>query len=191
MNTVRNPFAHKVIPGMSMLTGGALVGENFDRRIWAERVNRAVTYTGKPCKVSYSHGSTGHYDADGCFRSFGGPMIFSAWCACGRFRYHGDSETGRRNAIKAHKTWVTLGVNDVVTDCDRRSQHYGCEFVITAADGDLLTLEDVQWGDVRLSDVHRAFVESAGRNWVAVTCGHPRYHRRSSDGRCMTYGCTG
>jgi len=53
-------------------------------------------------KIGYAHGSTGNYDADGVFRAFGGPMIFSAWCSCENFRYDGD-EDGRRIAVSNHR----------------------------------------------------------------------------------------
>lgn len=56
-------------------------------------------------KIGYTHGTAGNYDGDGVFRPFGGPMIFSAWCSCGDFRYDGD-EAGRRFAIRGHKARV-------------------------------------------------------------------------------------
>lgn len=182
-------LAHVVIPGLPKLTNTALAPSSFERTRWAERLNRAVNRTGRPCKIGYSHGSAGHYDADGCFRVFGGPMIFSAWCACGQFRYDGVDEQGRRAAVKAHKAWVALGINDVVTYYGPVAAQHGREFVITAVDGHQLSLEDVEWGNIHLTGVDRAAIESAGRSWRPITCGHPRYTRHSMDGRCMTYGC--
>ena len=185
---VANRLAHTIIPGLPKLARTALAPASFERDQWAARLNRAQG-TGKPCKVSYSHRSLGHYDVDGYFREFGGPMLFSAWCECGRFRYHGE-EIGRRYAVKAHKAWVALGVNDVVTYHGSQVQHHDREFVITAVKSDRLSMMDVEWGDISLRNVHRASIEATERHWTSINCGHPRCTRRSSDGKCMTYGCT-
>lgn len=176
-----------IIPGLPKLADAAFAAPSFERQQWADRINRAQRATGKPCKVGYSHGSAGRHDAHGVFRPFGGPMIFSAWCACGQFRYDGD-ETGRRAAVKAHKAWVGLAVNDVVIY--HGPEHTGAEFVITsvAANG-RLSLRDVAWGNVQLTGVQRAFIESAGRRWAEKSCACPEHYRRSTDGRCAAYDC--
>src|SRR5690348_11315090 len=64
----------------------------------------------------------------------------------------------------------TFERNDVVTDGDTRSEYYGREFVVTAVNGDLLTMRDTAWGDVTISGAHRTFFESAGRRWTEKTC---------------------
>lgn len=180
-------LADVIIPGLPKLASTALAPASAQRERWANRLNRAQGHTGKPCKIQYSHGSTGHYDIDGCFRPFGGPMLFSAWCACGRFRYHGE-EQGRRYAVKAHKSWTALGVDDVVTY--HGEQHASAEFVITAVNADdTVDLSDTAWGNTVLRDVNRAYLESAGRQWVARTCDCPRYLRRALDGSCSNYNC--
>jgi len=83
----------------------------------------------------------------------------------------------------------TFEVNDVVTDGDLHSPHYGKEFVVLAVAGNMLTLEDTEWGSVRLTNVHRTFFEHAGRRWLPRVCTCARYMRRESDGRCMNYHC--
>jgi hypothetical protein len=181
---IATTLADRIIVG---LPKGAFGHANFRAQLWAEALNRAQRRTGKPCRVRYSRASSGHYDVDGCFRPFGGAMIFSAWCDCGQFTYHGEEDL-RRYAVKAHKAWIALTVNDVVRLHWSRDEWDGREFVIIATDGHRLTLEDVDWGDKRLV-VDRAQVDPAGRRWVKVSCGHPRYTRRARDGRCMTYGC--
>lgn len=176
-----------IIPGLPKLEGGALGPSSWDEIVKSKRLNRAQRATGKPCKIQYSHGSTGHYDVDGCFRPFGGAMVFSAWCACGRFSYHGE-ELGRRAAVKAHQRWASLGVLDVVTF--HGPGHTGQEFVITEVyEDDTLTLRDVAWGDVQLVRINRAYLEEAGRRWVQTTCDCPSYTRRSQDGICTHYYC--
>lgn len=181
-------LADIIIPGLPKLARTALAPASAERDRWADRLNRAQGYSGKPCKIQYSHGSTGHYDVDGCFRPFGGPMLFSAWCECGRFRFHGVTEGERRNAVRAHKTWTALGADDVVTCHGGRCK--GAEFVITAVNADdTVDLNDVAWGNVTLRGVNRAYLESAGRRWLPRACECPRHMRRSSDGSCSNYDC--
>lgn len=180
-------LADVIVPGLPKLATTALAPASFEREVWADALNRAQTDTGKPCKIQYSHGTPGGMSEDGKHYWFGGSMIYHAWCACGRFRFHGE-EQPRRYAIKAHRAWVALGVLDIVRLHWSTSDLNRAEFVIVATDGDQLTLEDVEWGD-RHTTVHRAQVEPAGRSWAALTCGHPRYCRRSTDGACMHYDC--
>ena len=156
-------------------------------RAWAAKLNRAQRRTGRPCKIGYSHISSGHHDVDGCYRSFGGAQVFSAWCECGQFRYDGD-ESGRRIAVKAHKAWAALTALDIVTLYWSTGDRDGREFVIVAVDGYRITLEDVEWSSERFT-VDRAQVDPAGRSWRPLSCQHPRYCRRSTDGACMHYGC--
>lgn len=181
---IATTLADRIIVG---LPKGAFGHANFRAQLWAEALNRAQRRTGKPCRVQYVHASTGTKNWDGKQYLFGGPMIFSAWCDCGQFAYHGEEDL-RRYAVKAHKAWIALAANDVVRLHWSRDEWDGREFVIIATDGHRLTLEDVDWGDTRLV-VDRAQVDPAGRRWTEVSCGHPRYTRRASDGRCMTYGC--
>lgn len=176
-----------IIPGLPKLEGGTLGPSRWPDIVQAKRLNRAQRYTGKPCKLQYSHGSCGHFDVDGCFRPFGGFMLFEAWCACGRFRYQGE-ELGRRVAIREHQRWARLGALDVVTF--HGPAYTGQEFVITEAHADdTLTMRDVAWGDIRLVRINRAYVEPAGRRWVGATCDCPSYTRRSLDGTCANYHC--
>lgn len=185
ITVIRPSLADVIIPGLpkDVPRNGHPAG----RWRWATALNRAQGRTGKPCKTQYSHGSSGYRDADGIEHYFGGSMIFSAWCACGQFRYHGHEE-GRRFAVRAHKTWMALTTNDVVTLHWSRPELDGHEFVILAVNGHRITLEDTAWGDVRVV-VDRAQIDSTGRRWVDKNCWHQRYLRRALDGRCMAYGC--
>lgn len=179
-------LADVIIVGLPKLEGGVLGPLTREGLVQARRLNRAQGFTGQPCTISYTHGSTGH-DDDGAVCGFGGPMVFSAWCACGRFRYDGD-ESSRRAAVTAHLRWTKLTIDDVVTF--HGPHHQGREFVITAVhEDDSLSLEDVDWGDIQLSRANRAYVESAGRSWLPHTCDCPHYMRRVCDGSCAHYYC--